>query len=109
MLNQFDHCLAKCLAEVVAMFEQLHQLICNSAPTTPTQTLWAKLPTYQVGDVFVRLIPFKDHVNIEAKAVAQNQHLLDGYKVTPKGMLQIFVGQPIPTQALVKIFAETLA
>ena len=31
--------------------------------------MWAKLPTYYVGESFVRLIPFKDHINIEAKAV----------------------------------------
>ncbi len=107
MLNQFADCLTKCPAEVVTLFERLHQLICDSAQTTPTQTLWAKLPTYSVGDAFVRLIPFKDHINIEAKAVLNNRHLLDGYKVTPKGMLQILVGQDIPTDTLCKIFAET--
>lgn len=108
MLTQFDEYLTKYPTEVVEMFYQLHSLVLDSAQTVPTQLFWAKMPTYQVGDLFVRLIPFKDHVNVEAKAVEQNKSLLDGYKVTSKGMLQIFVGQSIPTQALCKIFTETL-
>ena len=61
-----------------------------------------------VGESFVRLIPFKDHINIEAKAVSQNTEMLLGYKVTPKGMLQIFLKQDIPADVLKKIFVETL-
>lgn len=70
--------------------------------------MWAKLPTYSVGESFVRLIPFKDHINIEAKAVLANAEMLSGYKITPKGMLQIFLKQEIPTDVLKKIFTETL-
>jgi len=57
----------------------------------------------------VRLIPFKDHINIEAQAVIQHKEELSGYKITPKGMLQIYLNQDIPTNALKKIFAESLA
>ena len=56
----------------------------------------------------MRLIPFKDHINIEAKAILEHQEVLSGYKVTPKGMLQVFVKQEIPEDVLKKIFAETL-
>lgn len=58
--------------------------------------------------VNVRLIPFKDHINIEAIAVSANKEMLSGYKITPKGMLQIFLKQDIPAEVLKKIFAETL-
>jgi len=34
--------------------------------------------------------------------------MLSGYKVTPKGMLQIFLKQDIPADVLRKIFVETL-
>ena len=61
------------------------------------------------SDNFVRLIPFKDHINIEAKAVSEYKDALAGYKITPKGMLQIFVKQEIPADELKQIFAETLA
>ena len=71
--------------------------------------MWAKLPSYYVGEAFVRLIPFKDHINIEAQAVVQHKEEFAGYKITPKGMVQIFVNQDIPYEVLKQIFAETLA
>lgn len=70
--------------------------------------MWAKIPSYYVGKSFVRLIPFKDHINIEAQAVIQHKEGLSGYKITPKVMLQIFLKQDIPYEALKQIFAETL-
>ena len=45
---------------------------------------------------------------IEAKAVPEYTDSLVGYKVTPKGMLQIFLKQDIPVDVLKRIFAETL-
>ena len=56
----------------------------------------------------MRLIPFKDHINIEAEAVNQHREELADYKITPKGMLQIYVKREIPYEALKQIFAETL-
>ena len=70
--------------------------------------LWAKLPSYYAGEKFVRLIPFKDHINIEAKAVLSHKRDLMDYKITPKGMLQIFLQQPIPVDVLTEIYKETL-
>ena len=61
-----------------------------------------------IGGVFVRLIPFKDHINIEANAVLEYKDVLVDYKVTPKGMLQIFLKQDIPSDVLKRIFADTL-
>lgn len=95
-------------SEIVDLFNRLRQLIFDSVVSEPEETLWAKLPSYYVGERFVRLIPFKDHINIEALAVIQHKEELSAYKVTPKGMLQIFVNQQIPTEALMRIFAETL-
>lgn len=70
--------------------------------------MWAKLPSYYVGEHFVRLIPFKDHINIEAKQIVYHKDKLTGYKITPKGMLQIYPNQNIPHDMLMKIFYETL-
>lgn len=56
----------------------------------------------------MRLIPFKDHINVEAKAVLKYEDRLAGYKVTPKGMLVISLKQDIPVDVLKQIFAETL-
>ena len=90
------------------MYIVLRKLIFDSVSSELQETMWAKLPTYYVGESFVRLIPFKDHINIETRAVSVNTELLSGYKVTPKGMLQIFLKQDIPTDVLIKIFIETL-
>ena len=95
-------------SEIVDLFNRLRQLIFDSVVSEPEEMLWAKLPSYYVGERFVRLIPFKDHINIEALAVIQHKEELSGYKVTPKGMIQIFVNQQIPTEILMRIFAETL-
>ena len=93
---------------IIEMYNILRNLIFDSISSEPQETMWAKLPTYYVGESFVRLIPFKDHINIEAKAVLANTEMLSGYKVTPKGMLQIFLKQDIPADVLRKIFVETL-
>jgi len=94
--------------EVIEMHNTLRQLIYDSVSSEPEETLWAKLPSYYVGESFVRLIPFKDHINIEANAVLEYKDILVDYKVTPKGMLQIFLKQDIPTDVLKQIFADTL-
>lgn len=55
----------------------------------------------------VLLIPFKDHINIEAKSVVFHKGELPGYKITSKGMLQIFHNQQIPCELLKTIFKES--
>lgn len=94
--------------EIAERFMSLRQLIYGCASTPVEETLWAKLPSYYVGENFIRLIPFKDHINVEARAILNHKEALTGYKITPKGMLQIFVNQPIPTEVLKQIFTETL-
>ena len=95
--------------ELRELYTQLRNIIYESVPQEIEEKLWAKIPSYYVGDSFVRLIPFKDHINIEASAIASYREKLDGCKTTPKGMLQIYIGQTIPYNVLKQIFAETLA
>lgn len=95
-------------AEIVDMFKALRQLIYDSVSFDLVETMWAKLPSYYAGETFVRLIPFKDHINIESQAVIQHKEELTSYKITPKGMVQIYVNQNIPNEILIQIFAETL-
>ena len=108
MNEQVREYIAKYPNEIIDMYDTLRKLIFDSASSEPQETMWAKIPSYYVGESFVRLIPFKDHINIEAKAVSKNTEMLSGYKVTPKGMMQIFLKQEIPTDVLKKIFVETL-
>ena len=94
--------------EIVCLFCELRTLIFDSVSLEPRETLWAKLPSYSIGESFVRLIPFKDHINIEAKAAIRHKEDLAGYKITPKGMVQIYAKQDVPSEVLKQIFAETL-
>lgn len=108
MNEQIKEYLEKYPSEITTMYNTLRNLIFDSAPSEPQETLWAKIPSYYVGDSFVRLIPFKDHINIEAKAILEHKEALSEYKVTPKGMLQVFMKQEIPENILKQIFVETL-
>ena len=108
MNEQIKEYLEKYPSEIIEIYNTLRNLIFDSAPSEPQETLWAKIPSYYIGDSFVRLIPFKDHINIEAKAVLEHQEELSGYKITPKGMLQVFMKQEIPENILKQIFVETL-
>lgn len=108
MNEQIKEYMDKYPRDIIDMYNDLRNLIFDSVSSEPKETLWAKIPSYYVGDSFVRLIPFKDHINIEAKAVLSNLEMLSGYKITPKGMLQIFLKQDVPADALKKIFVDTL-
>jgi uncharacterized protein YdhG (YjbR/CyaY superfamily) len=85
----------------------LYELIYESTSRNIDEKLWAKLPSFYADDNFIRIIPFKDHINIEAKAVAFHKDELSGYKITHKGMLQIFHNQPLPCEVLKIIFKES--
>lgn len=93
---------------IIDMFNNVRKIIFDSVSCEIEEKLWAKLPSYYVGDSFVRIIPFKDHINIEAQAVIQHKEELKGYKITPNGMVQIYIKQDIPYQVFKEIFTETL-
>lgn len=92
--------------EIINKFKELEGIIASCSDCVESK-LWAKLPSYYLGEKFVRLIPFKDHINIEASAVKNYADKLDGYAVSEKGMLKIFLGQPIPIEILRDIFKDT--
>lgn len=95
-------------SEIIDMYKNLRKIVFDSVSCEPEEVLWAKLPSYYVDEAFVRLIPFKDHINIEARSITMHQEELAGYKITPKGMLQIYLKQDIPYDVLKQIFEETL-
>ena len=94
-------------AEVIDTFNNLRQLIFDSVSGEVEELTWAKLPSYYVGTRFVRLIPFKDHINIESEKIISHKDELKDYKITPQGMLQIYLNQEIPTEILQRVFTET--
>ena len=107
MNGQVKDYLEKYPSEIIDMFNNLRKIVFDSVSYELEETLWAKLPSYYVGESFVRLIPFKNHINIEAQAIISHKEELTNYKITPKGMLQIYLKQDIPSDILKQIFAET--
>lgn len=105
---EFEQLIANYNDEIKSMFLQVSELVGDSVSVEIEEKLWAKLPSFYVGENFVRLIPFKDHLNIEAKEIVTYKSELAGFKITPKGMLQIYLGQEIPEEILRNVFNETL-
>ncbi len=103
-----EACLSRYSGEVRGLFLALRSLVLGAAEGVE-EKMWARLPSYYAGESFVRLIPCKDHVNVEARAIAHSREKLSGYRLTPKGMLQVFPPQPIPEAALGDIFRDTLS
>ncbi|MDD6811245.1 MAG: hypothetical protein PUD93_05195 [Lachnospiraceae bacterium] len=66
MNEQVKDYIDKYPSEIIDMYNVFRQMILDSVSCESEETLWAKLPSYYVGESFVRLIPFKDHINIEA-------------------------------------------
>lgn len=95
--------------EIQKLFYELRMLILQSASHNIEEKLWARIPSYYNGKRFIRLIPFKDHINIEASAIIENKNKLQEFKITPKDMLQIYYNQAIPTDILQIIFKDTLS
>lgn len=108
MENSVKEYIEKYPSEIQVLFLELRGLVYSIAPQDIEEKLWAKLPSYYMGPAFIRLIPFKDHINVEASAISEYRSELEVYKVTPKGMLQLYLSQTIPCEILSRIFRDTL-
>lgn len=103
-----EECISGFSEDIKKLFNELRSLVLTATSEKVDEKLWANLPSYYVNKSFVRIIPFKDHINIEAKAIERHKNDLTEFKLTPKNMLQIYIGQSIPADILKKIFIETL-
>lgn len=108
MNENIESYIKKYSKEIQAIFLEVRGLIIKSVPCELEEKLWAKLPSFYIDDKFVRLIPFKDHINIEAAAIIDHKSQLQQYKITLKGMLQIYLNQDIPYDILQTVFKESL-
>ncbi|MDD3832209.1 MAG: DUF1801 domain-containing protein [Clostridia bacterium] len=94
--------------ETQQLFINVQQFIRQVTNNLAQERLWGGMPTFSMGDKWMRIIPLHDHINIEADAVCAHLHQLTSYSITPKGMSQIFTGQPIPMDLLTVIIKQTL-
>lgn len=108
MKNEIKDYIEKYSPKIQTLFIEVSKIIEKHNENGIEEKIWAKLPSYYRRDKFVRIIPFKDHINVEAAAVQEFASELEEYKITPKGMLQIFLNQKIPYNTLQAIFEKTL-
>lgn len=94
--------------EIVNLYMKLREILYCAIEAQIEEKMWARLPSYYCAERFVRLIPFNDHINIEASGLALYKEELEGYKFTPKGMMQINPKQSVPNGALAAAFKNTL-
>ena len=105
--GEIEQYLDKYSDEIREMFMEIRKTVVEAGLDRVEERMWAKLPSYYVNERFVRVIPFKDHINIEASTLVQFANDLTQYKITPKGMLQIYTNQQIPKEILALVFKET--
>ena len=103
----FTDYLSKYDGRVQELFSHVYRIAKNACPDAE-ERLWAGLPSLYHQDKFIRIIAFKDHINIEAKGFVEHKNKLPNYRFTPKDMLQIFVGQEVPDGFLIEAFKDTL-
>ncbi len=108
MNGEIQSYILKYCDDIQSLFIKIRKLIIQSVPYEVEEKMWAKLPSYYLGDKFIRIILFKDHINIVAKAIMEHDEQLKLFKITPKGMLQIYLEQDIPEDVLNSIFNKTL-
>ena len=107
MLQEIEQYLEKYPQEIVLLFLKIREVVFSIEENSIEEKMWAKLPSYYCGEKFVRIIPFKDHINIEAEGLSRHACEFEGCKYTTKGMLQIQVNQIINFDVLKTVFTDT--
>jgi len=107
MSQEVKEYLEKYPEEIVMLFLKIRDIIFSIENIVIEEKMWAKLPSYYYGERFVRIIPFKDHINVEAEGLVRHANDFEGCKFTPKGMLQIKANQAIDFERLKIVFSET--
>lgn len=107
MTPEIEEYIDKYPEEIVQLFMKIRDAVFSIEDITVEEKMWAKLPSYYYGEKFVRIIPFKDHINVEAYGLDKHISKFEGFKFTPKGMLQIQVNQEVSFEALKTAFFDT--
>lgn len=96
---------AKYDSEKKERLETIRRLIHENIPEI-NEKMWTKVPCFYLGRASIVIRVFSDHINFIADTVVQYKHELLEYKITPKGMLQIFDNQKLPLDTLKKIICD---
>lgn len=107
MALEIEQYIEKYPEEIVGLFMKIRDVVFSIEDISVEEKMWAKLPSYYYGEKFVRIIPFKDHINIEADGLSKHTSEFEECKFTPKGMLQIQINQVINYDVLKTVFSDT--
>ena len=64
MSQEIEQYLEKYPEEIVMLFSKIRDVIYSIESIIIEEKMWAKIPSYYYGEKFVRIIPFKDHINV---------------------------------------------
>lgn len=67
------------------------------------EKMWTKVPCLYLDKRSIVIRVFDDHINFIADTVIHYKEELRDYKITPKGMLQIYDKQDLPLETLRRI------
>lgn len=93
---------AKYEPEKVERLEIIRTLIHECIPEI-NEKMWTKVPCFYTDNVTFVIRVFGDHINFITDKVIQYKDELVEYKITPKGMLQLFDNQELPLGTMKKI------
>lgn len=88
--------------EKIERLEAIRTLIHESIPEI-NEKMWTKVPCFYTDKVSIVIRVFSDYINFIIDTVVQYKNELLEYKITPKGMLQIFDNQKLPLNTLKEI------
>jgi uncharacterized protein YdhG (YjbR/CyaY superfamily) len=90
---------AKYEPEKKVRLETIRTLIHENIPGI-NEKMWTKVPCFYTDKMSIVIRVFGDHINFFTDSVLQHKDEFLEYKITPKGMLQIFDDQELPLVGL---------
>ena len=93
---------AKYSKEKIERLEIVRSLIHDNSSEI-SEKMWSKVPCFYNNKINIVLRVFDSHFNFITDSVLKYKDELTDYKITPKGMLQIYDHQELPLDILKKI------
>lgn len=108
-MSYFDNFISKYPKEIQDLFNDLENVIdvtCDQKYIIEKK-LYANIPSFYVNEKFIRLIPFKDHINLEASGIKLYLSELTDFSLTPKFMLKLNNKNKLSIDLLKRIINST--
>ena len=107
MTPDIEEYIEKYPEEIIRLFMKTRDIVLSIDGISIEEKMWAKLPSYYYGGKVVRIIPFKDHINIEADGLAKHASKFEDSSLHQRECLQIQYNQEVDFDALKTVFLDT--